>query len=376
MSHSLLCETVTGATMAELVAARDAATASDLVELRLDGVGDLDVAEALSGRQRPTIVTCRPVWEGGRFDGDEESRLHVLFEALERGAECVDVEWRAIADTARHPGFEALMRAGGSRVIVSSHDFNGMPGDLAERAKAMRSRGALIIKIAGTPARLADTLGLMDITQEGEAVVVGMGETGLSTRLLATRFGSKWTYGGNALAPGQIPPGRMLREYRFRSIDESTSLYGVVGENATRALSPALHNAAFAAASLNAVCVPLHTSDFKDFLAFADALKFSGASLTGSLEHEAVAMSVQPDESASRARKANVVRRTASRWESSHVGVAGDAELPTQGAVSAEALARLVANAEQQFEWWTGQRPVSGVMRAAAEREQTSNHTS
>ena len=70
---SLLCETVTGDTMAELLAARDAAAAADMVELRLDGVRDLDVARALHGRRGPVIVTCRPTWEGGRFDGSEDS---------------------------------------------------------------------------------------------------------------------------------------------------------------------------------------------------------------------------------------------------------------------------------------------------------------
>ena len=52
LDDSLLCETVTGRSMAELIAARDAATAADMVELRLDGVADLDVAGALAGRRR------------------------------------------------------------------------------------------------------------------------------------------------------------------------------------------------------------------------------------------------------------------------------------------------------------------------------------
>ena len=49
---TLVCETVTATTMAELRAARDAVTDADLVELRLDGVADLDVAGALAGRRR------------------------------------------------------------------------------------------------------------------------------------------------------------------------------------------------------------------------------------------------------------------------------------------------------------------------------------
>ena len=55
-----LIETVTGGTMAELRAARDASRRADMVELRLDGVANLDVAGALAGRSQPIVVTCRP----------------------------------------------------------------------------------------------------------------------------------------------------------------------------------------------------------------------------------------------------------------------------------------------------------------------------
>src|SRR4051812_48941163 len=106
MSTSLLCETVTGHTVAELARARDGTAAADLVELRLDGVTDIDVAGALAGRSKPVVVTCRPTWEGGRFDGSEEERRRILESALALGAEYVDIEWKASFDAlvADHPG--------------------------------------------------------------------------------------------------------------------------------------------------------------------------------------------------------------------------------------------------------------------------------
>src|SRR4051794_26999267 len=103
-----LCETVTAATMASLIAARDAAVDSDLVELRLDGVAAPDVAGALAGRTKPVIVTCRASWEGGRFDGSEEERRTILAQALSLGAEFVDIEWRA--------GFSELVDRAPARV--------------------------------------------------------------------------------------------------------------------------------------------------------------------------------------------------------------------------------------------------------------------
>ena len=36
------------------------------------------------------------------------------------------------------------------------------------------------------------------------------------------------------------------------------------------------------------------------------------------------------------------------------------------GCVVLDGLPMLIAQAERQFEWWTGQRPVPGVMQAAA----------
>src|SRR5215470_13586975 len=103
MSKPLLCVTVTAATTAELRRRRDEVADADLIELRLDSVADPDAAGALAGRRRPVIVTCRPTWEGGHFDGSEEERKRVLSEALTLGAEYVDLEWRG--------GFDDLITA-------------------------------------------------------------------------------------------------------------------------------------------------------------------------------------------------------------------------------------------------------------------------
>ena len=363
MSRSLLCETVTGGTMAELLAARDAATDADLVELRLDGVRDLDVAQALHGRRRPAIVTCRPVWEGGHFDGGEDVRRRILSDALQSGAEYLDVEWRALKGAGGSGGFDGLLESGKRRVLVSAHDFSSIPGDLHGQAKAMRATGATVIKIAVTPTRLSETLPLRHVANEGDAVVVGMGDAGMPTRLLATRFKSRWTYTGRAVAPGQIPTVRMLRDFRFKGIGNETMLYGVVGSDVTHSVLPVLHNAAFGAAGLDAVCVPLSAADFGDFLTFADALGFAGASVCPPFGHDALAVSVRADDAARRAGMANAVRRTTDGWEATNTSQSGgDPSRPMTASAGWDSL----AEAEQQWEWWTGRRPQPGVMRAAA----------
>lgn len=39
-----------------------------------------------------SVYLCRPVWEGGMYDGDEKSRLGALRLAMELGADHIDVE--------------------------------------------------------------------------------------------------------------------------------------------------------------------------------------------------------------------------------------------------------------------------------------------
>jgi 3-dehydroquinate dehydratase/shikimate dehydrogenase len=248
-----------------------------MVELRLDGVSRCDVARALDGRTHPAIVTCRPTWEGGKFDGAEEERRALLGDALNRGAEYVDIEWRALSAGGGRGVLDGLLDAHAGRVVVSSHDFDRVPDDLGARAAAMRSTGAAVIKVAVAPRRLCDTLSLMEIAKGREdAVVIGMGDAGVPTRLLASRFGSRWTYAGQAVAPGQIPASRMLSEYRFRDVGPRTALYGLVSAGGLSSRMPAVLNGAFEAAGIDAVCIPLVGADDADVQSFSDALGLAG----------------------------------------------------------------------------------------------------
>lgn len=311
---ALLCETVTADSMTGLRAARDAATTGDMLELRLDGVADVDVAGALAGRHHPVLVTCRPSWEGGRFDGTEDERRRILRTALELGAEFVDVEWKA--------GFDDLIARDPARVVVSSHDFDGIPGDLTSRVRAMRQTGAGTIKVAVTPSRLSDTLPLAAIGREGGAVVVGMGDAGVPTRILASRYGSRWTYAGQA-APGQIPAPRMVGEFRYRDVGAATRLFGVISTNAMHSASPAMHNAAFAAAGLDAVYIPLRAADVDDFLTFADGMGIEGASVTIPFKLDALRAARLPTERAEVIGAANTLKRTGNGWEAANTDVEG-----------------------------------------------------
>ncbi len=268
--------TVTAETTADLRRKRDEVSDADLVELRLDTVRDPDVAGALAGRRLPVVVTCRPAWEGGHFKGSEEERKRILRDALSGGAEYVDVEWKA--------NFTDLVSStGGRRVVISSHDFSGVPADLTERATAMRATGAEVVKLAVKTSRLSDCLPLLDlgaqIARQG-TVLIGMGECGLATRVLAHKFGSLWTYAGDQHQVGQVTLSDLHDTYRFRAINDATEIYGLVGKPISHSVSPAMHNAALAAARLDAVYLPFPAADADDFVRFARALGVRGASVT------------------------------------------------------------------------------------------------
>jgi 3-dehydroquinate dehydratase / shikimate dehydrogenase len=321
MTTALLCETVTGRTMAELVAARDRATHGDMVELRLDGVGDLDVAGALQGRRVPTVVTCRPIWEGGRFDGTEHDRARILSQALELGAEFVDVEWRATQQS--NADFTGIVQRDPARVVISSHDFDGVPRDLEHRVRAMRGVGAASIKIAVAVSRLTETLPLKAIGAGGDAIVIGMGEAGVPSRLLASHFGSKWTYAGHGIAPGQIPAPMMADDFHFFRVGPETAIYGVVSTNAMHSLSPVMHNAAFEEAGIDAVYVPLRACDFDDFLSFAAAMGVAGASITIPFKLDALRAASSADRVTQMVGAANTLRRDGTGWQATNTDVDG-----------------------------------------------------
>ena len=302
--------------MADLREARDRAATADLLELRLDGVTDLDVAGALADRRLPAIVTCRAVWEGGRFDGSEADRLRVLQQAIDLGAEYVDVEWRA-----EH---QQLVRRPGTALVLSHHDFTGVPADLADRVRAMRAVGADVVKVSVMAHALGDCLRLREATagRIGREVAIAMGPYGAVTRVWPAHFGSAWTYGGTA-APGQTSVAELVHTFRVRETTAATALYAVTGHPLSHSASPAMHNAAFAELGMDAVYVSLPTPDIEEFDRVARALGLVGASVTA--PHKAWAYRLAQDADAvSRTTEAsNTLRRTADGWTAANFDVDG-----------------------------------------------------
>jgi 3-dehydroquinate dehydratase/shikimate dehydrogenase len=299
---------------------RDAVIDADLVELRLDSVSDPDVPAALEGRRLPAVVTCRPVWEGGEFRGSEEDRRRLLRQALSCGAEYVDLEWRAM--------FTDLIEVRNGRgIVLSAHDFDGVPDALGDRLRTMRATGAEVVKVAVRANRLSDCARLLTVARtagaDGGLVVIGMGDRGLPSRVLAEQFGSAWTYAGPIAEVGQMSVAELVDAYRFRGLSRSTSVYGIVGSPVSHSVSPAMHNAAFREAGIDAVYLPLAAADVADFVTFARAFDLKGASVTIPFK---VALRSEVDDVQPIARRIgaiNTIRSVDGRWIGGNTDAAG-----------------------------------------------------
>ena len=319
MTQAQVCATVAAKNMRELRSLRDSSQGADLVELRLDTVDDLDVNGALTGRTCPVLVTCRPTWEGGHFTGSEEERRRILLRAFELGANWVDLEWRG--------GFEKLIaERHGRNVVLSMHDFKGTPDDLDQRYSAMRGSGADIVKLAVQPHSAADIVrlhGLGQAKQNERLVLVGMGQIGLPTRLLAGHFGSCWTYAGAGVAPGQLPLKVMLEDFRYRQITAATAIYGVAGSPIAHSLSPSMHNRGLAVSGHDAVYVPFEATGAEDLMQLANALGVSGLSVTAPFKESILSHVREVEPVGQRVGAVNTLKAISEGWSARNTDVPG-----------------------------------------------------
>ena len=296
------------------------------------GIADIDVRRrARRGRTRPVIVTCRPVWEGGRFDGGEEARLRLLAEAMRLGAEFVDIEFRADRRSLPQP------TGGATRVVLSLHDFQGVPADLVDRVRAMRAEQPAVVKVAVMARRLSDCLIAAAAALPGEGAHVTFApwvRPDRSLRLWPAGFGSCWTYGG-AAAPGQTPTRDLANRYRVRTTTGATEVYGVAGSPLGHSASPAMHNAAFAALGVDAVYVPLETADVDDLLTAADALPVAGISVTAPLKQACARRCATVDALSAQTGAVNTLGRSADGWHGRNFDVAAFLHTTRSDAASA-----------------------------------------
>ncbi|CAN6467795.1 unnamed protein product [Victoria cruziana] len=99
---TLLCVPLVASSVEEMLGQMDQAkdAGADIVEVRLDHIQGFrphqDLETLLKHGKLPALVTYRPKWEGGQYEGDENERLNVLRLAMDLGADYVDVELQVL----------------------------------------------------------------------------------------------------------------------------------------------------------------------------------------------------------------------------------------------------------------------------------------
>lgn len=243
---------------------------AELVELRLDWLKQLpDISLLLKNRATPTVITCRRAEDRGKWKGTEEQRLMLLRSAIVDGVEFVDLE----LDIAKK-----VPRYGKTRRIISYHNFEETPDNLAEIHKQMQSLDADVIKIVTMANSPIDGVRMLELVAQAKVPTVGfcMGEFGLFTRVLCGKYGAPFTYASfsseREMAPGQISFREMVEIYRHPHINQETRVFGLLGDPIAHSYSPRLHNQAFAQENINAVYLPFRVSE-QNFPASIKALR-------------------------------------------------------------------------------------------------------
>ena len=264
-----------------------------VIELRLDFLSNRrEIARFLRWlalqKKIPTLIaTCRRRGAGAHFSGSTAGEIAVLQQAVAAGCAWCDIE----IETAEHLDARQLKNTlAPARLLISAHDFKGLPRDLPALVRRLEAYSGEAIKIAAAARSLAEVRRLLEPARDNSnVVIVPMGEDITAARILALREGSALAYApvAQSTAPGQIGFEELERVYRLRrpfgeteGINSQTSVYGVIGNPIAHSLSPLMHNAAFAAGRHNAVYLPFRVRELPDFIAAIEPFQIAGFSVT------------------------------------------------------------------------------------------------
>jgi len=225
-----------------------------------------NLAQLLQTISTPVILTFRPSEQGGHRQLTRAARLNFWNNVAPRGE---GIWWDIEGDLAQE------LSPDWSRVIVSHHDFNGVPDDLNNIYQQLAATPAHVVKIAFQTHDIIDCIPAFELLARArrdgrEIIPIAMGDAGITTRVLGPSQGSFLTYGSlddeNATAPGQVTARNLRTLYHLDKIDQNTIVCGLIGLPVMHSVSPQIHNDWFAAEELNGVYLPFEVRDVHSFL--------------------------------------------------------------------------------------------------------------
>lgn len=315
----MICIPIVGPTMAQALKDFDACQSlADIIELRLDLIADHDLPRLLKEAGKPCIVTNRSKTEGGQFKGSEEQRIQVLRQAIDQGAEYIDIETSTPGPLLK----SVLENKGDTQTILSHHDFTRTGDKLESLYELMCQLPGDVLKIVTYAQDLNDNLTMFKLLararkEEKKMIGLCMGEKGEISRILTLMMGGFLTFGslatGKESAPGQIPATTLKHVYRVNELTSETKIFGVIGDPVAKSLGYLIHNRAFRETGLQNVYVPFWVHNVtKFFNAFEPYL--SGLSVTMPFKEDIQKVLDEIDPVARRMGAVNTVVRQDNRW--------------------------------------------------------------
>lgn len=251
----------------------------DGVEVRAERFPSIDLPAIRAATSKPIILTYRG------------SRVPDVEAALDAGIDFVDVEWRD-GVTVMHP----------ERTVISHHDYEGMRDVEAIMAR-MRALGCAHTKLAATPQNFRDNERLLALLP---GTVIGMGERGLYSRILAPFLGSELVFvaATHVAAPGQLTLDR-AREIYWPVRAEK--VFAVAGNPAGHSLSPVIHNRYFREKNVPAAYTIASIESFDEITAAFLRGEPCGLSVTAPFKEDAYTFATHHAPNAQRARAVNTL---------------------------------------------------------------------
>ena len=242
-----------------------------VIELRLDLFPDLDLRTAIPACPLPVLTTLRSAAEGGRGSDDPATRSEILASARNAGAALIDLEH------ARDRRLISSLGLPPEQVVLSWHDPTGTPDDIDAIVAALHDSPARIVKAIPTATSLADLGRVLALHQRfnnrrshnRRLITFAMGTVGIASRYLAPLLGpplsfAAWRAGAEA-APGQLTVSRLEAAIGHLH-GPPQRLFGVIGSDVSRSLSPTLHNAGYRALDLPYLFIPVSVPDREELI--------------------------------------------------------------------------------------------------------------
>ncbi len=276
MNNAKICVSVFSADAEGLIGLlRRAESVADVVELRFDGLDPENVRIAFEqlASEKQILLTMRPKEQGGHSTKDLTSRIgfwmeYALHRNIDHGSIWIDHEHDLILSK------DLMFWVDQCFVVRSRHYLEGEIANLEKAYETVVSDeevGKIVVSAENAEDAIDVWKLLVRAGEDGRRLTaLAMGEAGKWTRILGPAHGAFMTYAaleaGCETAPGQLTAEDLIDVFRVRELDRETAVYGIIAGNTSYSASPWMHNPAFKAAGLNAVFVPLQTTDLDGFM--------------------------------------------------------------------------------------------------------------